>query len=362
MIPDMRNMKWIESNLSLPPVTIRVLDGELLVGESRADAILEASWNSQCVRFAAEIKARSIPKLLREAIAQSRSIASPPDTYPMVIMPYLSEEKLLELEAEGVSGMDLCGNGVLVVPGRLWVFRSGGTNRFKESAKPRNAYRGMNSLVARAFLIQPRFSKVKEIEELLRQRGKGVVMSTVSKVLQRLEDDLIVARSEEGIRLTQPDTLLDNLSSNYEAPREQVEFRGKCSLPIKEAARRLSEAATARGKKLVLTGAACVERYAVAAGAPMLSVYTTMDVDALLESSGIDPSETSRFVNLEITQTRDERVFTDIRPKDGVPYASPVQAYLELSNGDKRQQDAAQQVRRGILKSLEDAGQERRTP
>jgi hypothetical protein len=203
---------------------------------------------------------------------------------------------------------------------------------------------------------------VKEIEELLRQRGKGVVMSTVSKVLQRLEDDLIVARSEEGIRLTQPDTLLDNLSSNYEAPREQVEFRGKCSLPIKEAARRLSEAATARGKKLVLTGAACVERYAVAAGAPMLSVYTTMDVDALLESSGIDPSETSRFVNLEITQTRDERVFTDIRPKDGVPYASPVQAYLELSNGDKRQQDAAQQVRRGILKSLEDAGQERRTP
>ena len=362
MILDMKNMEWIESNLSLRPVTIRVLDRELLVGKVRADAILEVSWNGQCVQFVAEIKSRSIPKLLREAISQSRAIASPPDTYPMVIMPYLSEEKLLELEAEGVSGMDLCGNGVLVVPGRLWVFRSGGPNQFKESPKLRNAYRGMNSLVARAFVIQPQFSKVKEIEELLRQRGKGVAMSTVSKVLQRLEDDLIVSRTKEGIRLIQPDTLLDNLSSNYESPREQIRFQGKCSLPIEEMARRLSETATARGKKLVLTGAACVEKYAVAAGDPMLAVYTTMDVDALLKTSGIDPTETARFANLEITQTRDERVFTDIRPEGGVPYVSPIQAYLELSNGDKRQQDAAQQVRRGILESLEDAGQERGTP
>ncbi len=354
---ELDNPEWVANRLFLPPVTLCVAAWEPGSTEAaRADAIIKATWEDQAVRFLAEIKGRSIPKVLREAIAQAQEKASPPETYPMVIVPYLSADKLAQLEAEGVSGVDLCGNGILRVPGKMLVFRSGKPNQFPESPKFKNAYRGMISLVARAFLIQPQFSMVKEIVELLDRRGGGVAISTVSKALKRLEGDLVVSRKSDSIRLIQPDTLLDKLADNYESPRVKDRFEGKCGLSTNDMARLLAGAASSRARKVVLTGAASVEQYAVAAKEPMLSIYTTVLPLALLDSSGIDAGETSRFANLAIVRTDDARVFSDARYVDGVPYASPVQTYLELATGDKRQRDAAAQVRRGILASLKPAG------
>jgi hypothetical protein len=351
---ELDNSEWLESMLSLPPVTLCVAAWESgSVEASRADAIIEATWENQSVRFLAEIKGRSIPKVLREATVQAQVKASPPETYPMVIVPYLSADKLEQLETNGVSGVDLCGNGILTVPGKLLVFRSGKPNQFPESPKLKNTYRGMISLVARAFLIQPQFSMVKEIVELLDRRGACVAISTVSKALKRLEDDLVVSRECDKIRLIQPDTLLDKLAANYESPRVRTRFQGKCGLPTDEMARRFATAITSQKEKVALTGAASVEKYAVAAREPSLSIYTTLRPLDLLDSSSMDASETSRFANLEIIQTDDARVFCDRRNEDGVPYASPVQTYLELATGDKRQRDAAKQVRQGILASLE---------
>ncbi|KKM88503.1 hypothetical protein LCGC14_1258060 [marine sediment metagenome] len=98
--------------LSLPPVELRVFESGPAV---QADALIEAQWQGQRVRFLAEVKKLATPKSLRQAIATAREAASPPETYPMVIVPYLSSDKLQKLEAAGVSGLDLCGNGVLVV-------------------------------------------------------------------------------------------------------------------------------------------------------------------------------------------------------------------------------------------------------
>ncbi|WP_153559407.1 hypothetical protein [Roseimaritima sediminicola] len=48
----------------------------------------------------------------------------------------------------------------------------------------------------------------------------------------------------------------------------------------------------------------------------------------------------------------DPTVFFDARPRDGLPYASPVQVFLECSAGDKREQETAQQVMDRILGEL----------
>ncbi|MCK4601324.1 MAG: hypothetical protein KAU28_02585, partial [Phycisphaerae bacterium] len=72
----------------------------------------------------------------------------------------------------------------------------------------------------------------------------------------------------------------------------------------------------------------------------------------LLSAADLDVKETDRFANIEILRTDDARAFFDPRVKDGIPYASPIQTWLDLVSGDKRQKDAAKQVRRGILASL----------
>lgn len=338
--------------LSLPPAELCVCEVMPTVGGAVADAIIEARWESQNVRFLAQFSRLATPKALRQAIALAKNAASPPETYPMVVVPYLSPDKLDQLQAVGVSGVDLCGNGVLVVPGQMLIFRGGQPNRFPQSAKLRNVYRGKNSLVARAFLLQPSFAQVKDILELLSQRGGNVAFSTVSKALKRLEEDLVVSRQGDAIRLLQADVLLDKLVTNYEPPDIEESYRGKCDLPGNETVRKLSSAAIGQENKVIMTGAASAEKYAAMAGEPLVSLYTSLPPTELLEKGSIAAKETDRFANLEILRTTDARMFFDPRVEDGLSYASPIQAYLELTAGDKRQKDAAEQVRSGILASL----------
>ena len=189
--------------------------------------------------------------------------------------------------------------------------------------------------------------------KLLKQRGGGVAFSTVSKALKRLEEELIASRQGDTIRLLQADVLLDKLAANYEAPDIEERYRGKCDLPGNEIVRRLTSAASAEKRKVIMTGAASSERYAALASEPMVSLYTSLPPSELLARGDIGVKETGRFANLEILRTTDARVFFDPRVEEDLPFASPVQTYLELANGDKRQKDAAKQVRRGILASVD---------
>lgn len=52
------------------------------------------------------------------------------------------------------------------------------------------------------------------------------------------------------------------------------------------------------------------------------------------------------FANLRLIQTEDQLVYFDARPN---PTASPIQAWLEMAGGDKRQQEVAGQIRGAIL-------------
>lgn len=185
-----------DGKLALPSVAVTVVESESKAGSGGADDYIDVQWEGQRCRFVVEAQKLATPRAIQQATVKVKAVASPPDIYPMIVVPYLPPARLEELQAAGVSGLDLCGNGVIVVPGRMLIFRTGQPNRFPQSAKLRNVYRGKNSLVARAFLIRPRFAQVKEIVALLAELQGGVAFSTVTKVLQRLEDDLIISRAE----------------------------------------------------------------------------------------------------------------------------------------------------------------------
>jgi len=71
----------------------------------------------------------------------------------------------------------------------------------------------------------------------------------------------------------------------------------------------------------------------------------------LLERLG--GSQTDRFPNLEIVETETEFFYFDSRKEKGFFWASPLQVYLELITGDKRDRETAEQVRDLILKNTE---------
>ena len=184
------------------------------------DAVYYVNWEGkQGYRFAADVKARVTSQALAAAAQRAKSyVFDARGGFPLVIVPYLSPSSLEEVERLGISAVDLCGNGVVQVPNQWLVVRSGRPNRFRGSNPLRGAYRGVASLVGRAFIAQPRFTRVSAILGFIEARGGRTTLATVSKALTRLEEDLVVARTPSGLRLLQADKLLSRLREGYQPP------------------------------------------------------------------------------------------------------------------------------------------------
>ena len=345
--------------VALPPVFFRVLKDGPDTTNIGFDALVEASWRGSKARFVVECKSLSTPKAFKNGLNLLKTEALPNGCWPLLFLPFLNEQQLQELEQEQISGIDLCGNGVVVVPGKFAVFRSGKKNRFSSSAPIKNIYRKNSSMVARVFLSGPAYQTVQEICSEINRRNvlvdrwkkRPMSLSTVSKSLKTLEDDLIIDR-KGMIRLLQPDKLLEKLSQNYIATNIKSEIRLKVQAEgetLQQLLRRLSQEIDV---PIVATGVSSVGQYAVMQRGDLLSVYCP-SLEVLAER--LPGSRTDRFPNLEIIETDDETVFFDARNDEGFWWASSVQAYLELMSGDKRDKETAEQVRSLILKDAEGA-------
>lgn len=335
--------------LSFPPLTIEPYGNSRAAGPGEVDVVLEITWQTKTYCFGAEYRSRSTPKEFQSALDYASRVSKATGLHPMVLMPFLNEKQLLELADRQISGLDFSGNGVVIVPDQLFVFRSDSPNQFPASATIRNVYRKNSSIVPRAFLAHPIFESVNSIEEFIQMNGghaAAISLSTVSKVLKVLEEDLIISREKGVIRLIQPEKLLDKLTMNFARPSITRFLVGKSSHDVGDLTGLLSENSFRHEVWLVGTGVGSVSQYAVMARENFLSVYCT-DQYRLL--TGVDFKETSRFPNLEIIETHDKTVYFDARAQRGFEWASPVQSYLELITGEQRFQDTAAQVKEIIL-------------
>jgi len=315
---------------------------------------LWVSQGGQQYEFVAEVTALSTPKALWGTVQRVKDIVTRrtpmayPERYPLVIAPYLSEERLQGLAAEGVSGLDLCGNGVLVGEG-LFVFKTGQKNRYPQSTRLRNAYRGTSSLVGRALLIRPEFAKVKDLVEFINARDGKISFSQVSKVLKQMEQDLFISREGGAVRVIQADSILDALAREYRPPRITDRWIGRCSPEaMDEVLARVQDRMQDPDNRYALMGNSVAGGSMGFAGEPLRSIFTDAPVRQLLTGIGTGVEEGRRFANLDILRTDSAWAYFG-RSQYGGPGVSDVQAYLELANGDKRQKEASLQLRQRIL-------------
>jgi hypothetical protein len=344
--------------LSFPPLSFCLLQEEPeLGGNVRFDALLEASWGRRKAIFCVEIKSLSTPKVFQDGLNKLKTASFPKGYQPLLLVPFLNEQRLEELDREKISGIDLCGNGIVVSPEVFAVFRGGKENRFVSSAPIKNIYRKNSSMVGRALLVRYRYETVRDVLEEINQRNllvkrwdkTAMSLSTVSKVLKALEGDLIIAR-EGSIRLLQPERLLQNLSENYDPPNINERIHMKVPESTGSIMQILMTESMKLGIPVVATGRSSVARYAAMQRGNLISLYCPR-LGILVEK--LPGSRLDRFPNLELLETQDETVYFDSRLEESFQWASPVQVYLELMAGDKRDQETAEQVKSLLMKPLE---------
>ncbi len=318
------------------------------------DAAYNISWKGkQGYRFVADVKARATSQVLAAAAERAKSVAYDfPGSQPLVIVPYLSASSIAEVERLGISAIDLCGNGIIQVPQQWLVVRSGNRNRFRTADPLRNAYRGVASLVARAFAVNSSFKRVSDIQEFIVSSGGAISLATVSKSLRQLEEDLVIVRETVGIRLLQPEKLFSKLRNGYKPPKIRSNLRVKAKILEPQIHQKMVTAAEEASAELCLTGISSARYQTVFAAEPISSFYCSCNPEDLLAHTDIEFSSDPHFPNLELLQTNDPRVYFNRRRQNNRVLASPIQTWLELELGDKRSREVASTLKYRLLQEV----------
>jgi len=315
------------------------------------DALIDLTWAGSIFRFIVESKTRfDSLQTVQTAIEQARQYAKSTKSYPMIYLPYLSPNTVKMLKEAAVSGFDLCGNLFVSIPGKVYVERVGKRNLFPSSAPIKNIYQKNSSLVSRLFLLQPSFESITAIVHELKRRNGDLTQATVSKVCRRLEEDIIIGkkdtRKQKETYLIQPKTLLEYLSEQYAPPTIRKRLMVKLRIPPKVLPGRLIGWSRTTGENIVQTGTVSCIAYTVMARDETTAFYCSHVARLLSDLEGVF-EETKRFTDIELIETDDQFVYFDQRNN---LYASPIQSYLELMQGDKRDQQAAKMIATELLK------------
>ncbi len=345
------------SQLLLSPLRFDLVRVEpKFCNERTWDFELRATWGNQTAKLAVEYKSLSTPKAFEELVRICTATRLPEEYLPMMLLPYLRPDQLEKLVQIGISGVDLCGNGVVIVPHKFQVFRSGLPNQFSTDSPIKNIYRKNTSMVARVLLTAKSFGSVQEVLAEINRRNTLAIatgetpmrMGTVSKALKQLEGELIIDKNE-GINLLQPEKLLDKLQQNYEPLKKVNRIRLKVDCDFAQLPGYIGKKINSKNASLIATGLSSVSRYAVMQREEVLSLYCPK-LPGIQEI--MNGKENDNFPNLELIETDAQPLYFDARPDERFMWASPVQTYLELMHGDKRDRETADQVKSYILRSL----------
>lgn len=336
--------RFSAGSVLLPPLLVRTV--EMQPPNGRADARLELSLpgETESFWFTLESKGKGNPRTVQLAMMQARQAAKGGD-FPMIQVPFLPPERLDELEREGVSGVDLCGNGIVIVPGRLCVVRSGAPNKYPDSRPLNNPYRGRSAMVARMLLERPKWASLSQLADAVRSAGADLSLPQVSKAVQAMEEDLILAKLTREITLKEPLRLLDVLGREWRGPR----IRARQALRV-SSVREVAPALSSNPRlQWAFTGESSAVRYAMSSqGGPRKIAVSSLPLAlTLLEG---EPEFVPNFADVELIETEEAGFFfSNEVDGNGDRWSSRLQAWLELQSGDARQQDVAKDIREQIL-------------
>lgn len=272
----------------------------------------------------------------------------PHEVIPLLAVPYMGEAGQKGCAQAELPWLDLSGNARIVVPG-IFYQNLGHPNRFRRPGRPESAFGPKGSRITRRLLMEPS----KAVRQRVIASSTGLNEGHVSRVIGKLLEAGLVAREADGIRATDPGTLLDAWREEYRFDRHDV-IRGHISAGGGESlthsiAKILSEADMPHAA----TALAAAWSWTRHAGFRLATVYLASHPSAgIMEALGF--REEPRGANTWLVVPNDEGVFDGVEFVDGIRCVHSVQAYLDLKDHPERATEAAAEIRWRLLRDYDD--------
>lgn len=314
---------------------------------SSFDLLAELTSDGHHHFLACEVKPVGQPRHVRAALLQLRKAAKefgPPAT-PIFIAPYLSPEAQALCREFDVGFIDFVGNARITFAS-VFIERQVDTKPPVVQRSLKSIFKPKSAQVLRVLLHAPdRPWRVADLAQ-----ASDVSLGHVSNVRGELIDREWAEVTDDGLRLSQPNRLLDAWRDAYEAPAgkrmafyttlhgSSLEAAARPILRVGPDAPNAVFASFTAANWLAPYGRVSTQYfYADAAGLSVLR-------DALK----LSPSAAG--ANVTITVLKDQGLLNDVvEPSPGIVCTSPVQTYLDLTVAGERGSEAADHLRQELL-------------
>jgi hypothetical protein len=289
-------------------------------------------------KFSVHERKRSTPQEIREAI---HAVKDQPNS-PLIRVPYLSPERLAELETLGISGVDWCGNGVIALPD-LYILRTGHRNRYKDSRPLSDPFKGRSAMVARALECNHYYNSIADLRAQTAALGESLSLPQVSKAVETLKQESIVGsrKQRDPIKVIDTLRLRDGLCVGWASQPGRITRRVGMRCPD------WAERLPASEMSWAVTGTSSASRFyrVLGEGGPVYIAVWDFEQAVSVLGGGAAQEPIPSFADVVLLETASPGYyFNNTVASSGVRWSSRLQAYLELSNGDARQQQAAREL------------------
>ena len=294
-----------------------------------------------------EIKSAGQPRHVRMALLQLRDYVAryAQGATPVFIAPYLSPAAQSVCREQDVGFLDLEGNARLVFDS-VFIERQVASKPVTDRRELRSLFKPKSAQVLRVLLRNPhRAWRVTDLAQ-----AAAVSLGHVSNVRVALLDRELAQVSEEGLFLSEPDTLLDEWRAAYEPPvgKRLGFYTTMHGAALEEAARRVLDADGEIGLAVFASFSAA---HWLAPYCRTGTQYFYADEVGLERlQSALKLSAISQGENVVVTLLNDTGLLRDTeKPAPGAVCTSPVQTYLDLANSGERGREAADHLRQERL-------------
>lgn len=338
------------------PLVLVSIQVEQSVGSDvRADARIRLQvLDGPSFEALAEITPVASPKNIRMKSLHLLDLLKKADNaslMPLLIAPYVSPKQADALRETGVSWLDLSGNMVVRFQDQIYIERMGRPNRFPDTAPIKKIFQGTASLVARALLLEPAgFDSLSNLADFINRRGASIALSTVSKVLNSLEQDLLVSKEDSRIRVIDPPKLLSRLAEGYASSSWGQKCDGLCRFFLQNVDQALQCIYPMLGDDYVFCRFYAAELKGLATST-QTTMYVT-DLNRITQASKTFPSvlvPDEEFGQLVVVEARDRTPWFNAETIDGVRVVDDIELYLEMTIDTPRGPQVADALRSRIL-------------
>jgi hypothetical protein len=324
----------VETQLA-PPMGARFTDPS-----SRPDVVLRLDFAGVFMTVYGEVKTQVTPKLLKQIgpwLARVKTL-NPAETYAL-ICPFLSPISQQYCQENMIDFIDLSGNVLLRFPSKILIQRLNRPNIYRERQRFRNPFGGASSRVVRVLLQFPSRAWTgtaigKELNQESERQNRGkefqLSVSSISKTIQSLEEELLIRRDALQIVVLEPRQLLFRWADKYRdhykwARRSSWTSKNPFGFDVQSSIKGFQS--QFEDLDFAVTGAAAANLIAPFVNIDRIDVFISQKSSSeALRALNTEPSVGPDFL---FTYPYDSGVFMYARKINDLPVVSNIQAYLD---------------------------------